>query len=145
MDHSPIVLFKKLSEHAITPTRVTPLSAGLDLFSPTYCVVKTKSSKLIPLDIQLQLPVGFFGQIAPKSGLALNNFIDVGAGIIDTDFTGNISVLLFNFSDIDFYISRGKPIAQLLVQPIAYPALMECQSLPQNNRTLGFGEMDKDD
>ena len=56
---------------------------------------------------------------APRSGLALKNGIDVGAGVVDFDYRGNVGVILFNFSDIDFEVKRGDRIAQLIVERIS--------------------------
>ena len=54
--------------------------------------------------LQIALPDGCYGRIAPRSGLAWNNHIDVGAGVIDQDYRGNIGIILFNFSDEDFQV-----------------------------------------
>ena len=56
---------------------------------------------------------------APRSGLALKNGIDVGAGVVDYDYRGNVGVILFNFSDIDFEVKRGDRIAQLIIEKIS--------------------------
>ena len=91
-------------------------------------------------DLAIQLPNGCYGRIAPRSGLASKKFIDVGAGVIDRDYTGNIGVVLFNFGKEDFVIVPGDAIAQLVCERIAYPELKIVQELPKTIRgSNGFG------
>lgn len=59
----------------------------------------------------MAIPDGFYGRVAPRSGLACKNFIDVGAGVIDSDYRGEVKVLLFNFSKNDFEVKKGDRIA----------------------------------
>ena len=91
-------------------------AAGYDLMSVAETVVPSKGKALISTGIAMAIPVGNYGRIAPRSGLAAKNFIDVGAGVIDSDYRGEVKVLLFNFSDTDFKISKGDRIAQLIVE-----------------------------
>lgn len=65
-------------------------------------MVPSRGKKLIKTDLQVEIPEGCYGRIAPRSGLAHKNFIDVGAGVIDSDYRGNVGVILFNFSDEEF-------------------------------------------
>ena len=83
-----------LSEQALLPVRATMGAAGVDLFSPTDGVIEKGKRQLIPLDIQLFLPLDTFGIIKARSGLALNNGIGVLAGIIDYDFEGKFNILV---------------------------------------------------
>ncbi|KAG0414181.1 hypothetical protein HPB47_008681, partial [Ixodes persulcatus] len=78
-------------------------------------------------DIQIAVPDGCYGRVAPRSGLAAKHFIDVGAGVIDQDYRGNVGVVLFNFGDTDFKVSKGDRIAQLVCEKIAYPTLEEAE------------------
>lgn len=59
----------------------------------------------IGTDLQVQIPRGYYGRIAPRSGLAIKKFIDVGAGVVDSDYRGHLSVILFNFGTEDFQVS----------------------------------------
>lgn len=65
-------------------------------------MVPSRGKKLIKTDLQVEIPQGCYGRVAPRSGLAHKNFIDVGAGVIDSDYRGNVGVILFNFSDDEF-------------------------------------------
>lgn len=83
---------------------------------------------------------GCYGRIAPRSGLAWKNHIDVGAGVIDEDYRGNIGVVLFNHSDQEFKVTKGDRIAQLICQRIDYPVLQEVTNLDNTSRGAGgFG------
>lgn len=91
-------------------------------------------------DIQIEVPFGTYGRVAPRSGLAWKNFIDVGAGVIDQDYRGNVGVILFNHSDVDFDVKKGDRIAQLICERIIYPKVVQADSLTETQRGEGgFG------
>lgn len=95
---------------------------------------------VVKTDIQIELPEGCYGRIAPRSGLAAKNFIDVGAGVVDEDYRGNLGVVLFNHSDVEFAIAKGDRIAQLICEKIFYPQLEEVKTLSETERGAGgFG------
>ena len=98
---------KRLSPNATLPTRATPNSAGIDLASAYDYVIAAKSKKIIKTDLAIKIPKGCYGRIAPRSSLTLNYFIDVGAGVADEDFSGNICIILFNFSNEEFIYQRA--------------------------------------
>lgn len=134
--------YKLLTQRAFSPFRVTPNSAGMDLFSPITVFVKARSSTYINLGVQFQIPQGYYGKIEAKSSLALHYGIQTGAGVIDQDYTGNICIVLFNHSSQDYKINRGDAIAQLIIQPCATLTPVRYQVLPTGHRTRGFGAMD---
>ena len=109
---------KLLSEKATLPTRGSSVAAGWDLYSAASVILPAKEKVLVPLDISVRIPPNCYGRIAPRSGLACKHFIDVGAGVIDEDYRGNICVLLFNFSDKDYTITSGDRIAQMILEKI---------------------------
>lgn len=138
------VRFVKLSNYAYEPVKGSTNSAGFDLRSPHYYVLPPHSKILIPTDLAFQIPKYTYGRIAPRSGLANNNFIDVGAGVIDRDYTGNVSVLLFNHSDIPFVINRNDKIAQIIFEKILEPDMVETKFIDQTDRGgSGFGSTDR--
>ncbi|XP_032831833.2 deoxyuridine 5'-triphosphate nucleotidohydrolase, mitochondrial isoform X2 [Petromyzon marinus] len=95
---------------------------------------------VVQTDIQIALPAGCYGRIAPRSGLAAKHGIDVGAGVVDEDYRGNVGVVLFNFGKKPFVVKRGDRIAQLICEKIFYPQLEECTSLENTERgSGGFG------
>lgn len=137
---SVILRFAKLTEKAFTPTKGSKLAAGYDLYSAYETTVPARGKALVKTDIQIALPDGCYGRVAPRSGLAHKNFIDVGAGVIDQDYRGNVGVVMFNFSETDFQVKPGDRIAQLICERIYLPELQEEQSLDDTDRgSGGFG------
>lgn len=135
-----ILKFAKLSEKAFAPTKGSAAAAGYDLRSAYRCVIPARGKELVKTDIQVEVPAGTYGRVAPRSGLAWKNFIDVGAGVIDADYRGNLQVLLFNHSDSDFEVVPGDRIAQLICEKIEYPELEELETLDDTKRGAGgFG------
>ncbi|XP_043379590.1 deoxyuridine 5'-triphosphate nucleotidohydrolase, mitochondrial isoform X2 [Chelonia mydas] len=132
--------FAKLSENASTPSRGSARAAGYDLYSAYNYVIPAMEKAIVKTDIQISLPSGCYGRVAPRSGLAAKHFIDVGAGVIDEDYRGNVGVVLFNFGKEDFEVKKGDRIAQLICERIFYPELEEVQVLDDTERgTGGFG------
>lgn len=94
----------------------------------------------VKTDISIAFPHGFYARVAPRSGLAWKNSIDVGAGVIDVDYRGNVGVILFNHSDDDFKIAHGDRIAQLILERIITPDVVEVDELDETERNAGgFG------
>ena len=71
--------------------------------------------------LAVALPAGTYARIAPRSGLAIRNFIDVGAGVVDSDYWGEIKMVLFNHSAEDFKVQAGEQITQLILERIETP------------------------
>ncbi|QBQ01603.1 Ld138-like protein [Hyphantria cunea granulovirus] len=113
--------FELLSEKGFFPTASTAGAAGYDLKSPIDCVVEAHGVIVIPLDIRIIMNRGRVAKIESRSGLASKFDITVRAGIIDSDYTGNVSVVLKNGRDTPFGIKRGDRIAQLLIYMIDMP------------------------
>ena len=132
--------YVKLLLTACILTHAMPKSVGLDLYSPTSVLVPAHDKVLVNMGIAFQIPMGYYGQIAPRSGLALHHHIHVGAGVVDPDYTGPVQVLLLNFSSQNHAIEVNHHIAQLIPEKIAYPILCE---VPQISLTEcgahGFG------
>ena len=79
------------------------------------------------------LPLGTYAWIAPRSGLAIRNFIDVGAGVVDSDYWGEINVVLFNHSTEDFVVQTGDWISQLIQERIETPQVKKVAALDDTN------------
>lgn len=142
-NQNDVLYFKKISENAFKPVRGSANAAGLDLKSAYDCTVPSRGRALVKTDLQIQLPANTYGRIAPRSGLALNYFIDVGAGVIDEDYRGEVGVLLFNHSSDKFKIKRGDRIAQLICEKIVKPIAIEKVVLDDTERgENGFGSTD---
>ncbi|XP_063268259.1 deoxyuridine 5'-triphosphate nucleotidohydrolase, mitochondrial isoform X2 [Prinia subflava] len=143
-DASARLRFTKLSENAFAPSRGSARSAGYDLYSAYDCVIPPMEKAVVKTDIQIALPPGCYGRVAPRSGLAAKHFIDVGAGVIDEDYRGNVGVVLFNFGKETFEVKKGDRIAQLICERIYYPELEEVEALDDTERGEGgFGSTGK--
>ena len=127
-------LFVKMSSEAVTPTRATEESVGLDFYSPADYIIPPHSQLLIPTQIKLRIPLGHYGRLASKSGLAMLHHLHIGAGIIDPDYTGEIKVLLTNTAPRAHSIVRGDPIAQLILEKASLPILKRVKELPPTAR-----------
>ncbi|KAL4241390.1 Deoxyuridine 5'-triphosphate nucleotidohydrolase [Abortiporus biennis] len=134
------LLIKRLSEKAKLPTRGSPLSAGYDLYSAERKVIPAHGKALVDTQISIAVPAGTYGRVAPRSGLASKFMIDTGAGVIDADYRGVVFVLLFNLSDKDFQVEEGDRIAQLIIERIQTPDVLEVDDLDETLRGAGgFG------
>ncbi|NXM27004.1 DUT protein, partial [Oxyruncus cristatus] len=143
-EHSTRLRFTKLSENAFAPSRGSARAAGYDLYSAYDCVIPPMEKAVVKTDIQIALPSGCYGRVAPRSGLAAKHFIDVGAGVIDEDYRGNVGVVLFNFGKETFEVKKGDRIAQLICERIYYPELEEVDALDDTDRGEGgFGSTGK--
>jgi len=120
-----IMCYEKTLDNALAPKRATRNSAGLDLKAPSHNIVPAHGKKLIDIGIKIYLPSNTYGRIAGRSSLALNHFIEILAGVVDLDYTGSLKVVMANHSDKDFHISRGDKIAQLIVEKIFIPKIVE--------------------
>lgn len=126
------------------PAYASSGSAGLDLVAAVTddVAIAPGAREIIPTGIGLALPEGYEGQVRPRSGLALEHGITVlnSPGTIDSDYRGEIRVILINHGQASFAVTRGMRIAQLVVAPIAHAVLHEVEHLPGTARgTGGFG------
>lgn len=134
---------KRIEAGSKIPTRGTLNSAGFDLYSNMSTVIPPNSSKIISTGIGIQLPPGTYGRIAGRSGLSIRDRIEVGAGVIDADYRGVISVHLYNFSDSNFFVTPTMKIAQLIVEKIYVGEMYEVEELsPTERGANGFGSTD---
>lgn len=134
---------KKLAPEAIVPIRGSDCAAGYDLSSAYQAIVPARGKALVKTELSIAIPEGTYARIAPRSGLAWKHSIDVGAGVIDYDYRGPVAVVLFNHSDTDFNIKEGDRIAQLILEKIVTPEVVEVDSLDSTERGAdGFGSTD---
>ena len=129
-----------MSEKAVSPHRATPGSVGYDLFTPIDFQIQPKEQKTVFIDLAIVPPEGYYAQLKSKSGLTILYELEVKAGVIDPDFTGNIGVVLKNNSDHPIECLAGEQIAQLLFVKVANPTLIQVTSLAKTERgEYGFG------
>ncbi len=137
----PVVL---LSRTALSPTRGSSGAAGYDLYASRRTVIKAGSLGIVNTDLAMAIPEGCVGLVRPRSGLAMKKNIDTRAGVIDSDYRGEVMVALRNESDLDFVVEEGDRIAQLLVVPVALPEVFVTDKLDDTVRGVsGFGSTGK--
>ena len=142
------ILIKKTNKEVITPKYKTDGSSGVDLsaFLEKKVIIKPNSSELIPTGLQVAIPEELEIQIRPRSGLAAKESIGVlnSPGTIDSDYRGELKIILFNHSNKDFIINNGDRIAQMVLVPILKMEFEEVDSLPDTVRGQGgFGSTGK--
>ena len=131
------------AEDAQLPQRMSQQAAGLDLYSVDAIAIEPHRSALVDTGIQVEIPSHCYGRIAPKSGLAVKHSIDVGAGVVDADYRGNVKVLLFNFGEAPYHVQKGEAVAQLICERIALPNVQIVDQLSTTKRGKdGFGSTD---
>jgi dUTP pyrophosphatase len=126
------------------PAYASAGSAGLDLLAAIDgdAELKPGERRLVPCGIALALPDGYEAQVRPRSGLALKHGLTLlnSPGTIDSDYRGEIGVVLINHGDAVFTVTRGMRIAQLVVAPVAHARPVAVESLPESRRGAGgFG------
>jgi dUTP pyrophosphatase len=121
-------------------------AAGFDLLAAiaphSQLVLEPRARDLVPTGLIIELPAGFEAQVRPRSGLALNHGVTVlnAPGTIDSDYRGEVKVLLVNLGSEPFVIERGMRIAQLVIAPVTRVDLQEERSLAESPRGAGgFG------
>lgn len=136
---------KFLTDTAMPPVRGTDGSAGLDLSSDEEVIILPGESQMIKTGVAVQLPPGTFGLLTHRSSLAAKLSTVSSLGIIDSDYTGEIKVILFNHSKDGVQICQGDRIAQLIVVPYKNGPLMIVDDLQETKRGAGgFGSTDED-
>ncbi len=128
------------------PAYATPGAAGLDLCAAVAAddplILPPGERALIPTGLAIALPPGYEAQVRPRSGLALKHGITVlnSPGTIDSDYRGEIGVILLNTGKVAFTIARGERIAQMVIAGFVQARLLEVSDLPETGRGAGgFG------
>ena len=142
------ILIKRISSKVTLPQYKTIGSSGMDIaaFLDNEIFIKPSEKKIIPTGIKLKIPKGYEIQIRPRSGLASNNDITVlnTPGTIDSDYRGEIKVIIYNHGNRNFIINNGDRIAQMILCPVVKMKLEEAIDLPKTIRgQSGFGSTGK--
>ena len=120
---------QKLSNNAALPKRSTDGAAGYDLCASQNCTIPAKGKELVQTGLTISFPAALYARIAPRSGLALKIFITVGAGVVDSDYRGEVGVVLFNHGDKYFEAKMGDRISQLILEKTDTPKVEEVRDL----------------
>ncbi len=140
------VLVRYLSHHDELPqiSRMTSGSSGFDIHAACSedIIVKPGNVVLVPSGLELSIPEGYEAQVRPRSGLALNNRVGLlnSPGTIDSDYRGEVGVIVYNFGEEDFILHRGDRIAQIVFCRLPEIELVEMEKLDSTGRGGGgFG------
>ena len=138
------IKIKLLNEDAKIPTRANSTDAGADLYASENVEIDTGCRKLVSTGIFLEIPEGYYGRIAPRSGLAVKNGIDTLAGVVDSSYRGEVKVALLNTDkDSSFHIKKGDRIAQLIIEKHYNFDFVQVDDLEKTERgESGFGSTD---
>ena len=135
-----VLRFKKLNDRAVLPRRGSALAAGLDVCAIEDVEIGPRQRGMARTGLAVAIPPGFYGRVAPRSGLAAKNGLDVLAGVIDSDYRGEICCLLYNTSDEVIRLPAGSKICQLIVEQIITPEADWATELDETARGAGgFG------
>tara|TARA_B110000444_G_scaffold244542_1_gene264102 strand:+ start:394 stop:834 length:441 start_codon:yes stop_codon:yes gene_type:complete len=138
------IQIKKLSNDVLTPKYETPGSSGMDIaaYIEQEVTINPGDKALIPAGFSLSIPQGYEVQIRPRSGLAAKKSITVlnTPGTIDSDYRGEIKIILINLGKERFSVKKGERIAQMVICPVIQAQLVEVKELSVTHRgTGGFG------
>jgi dUTP pyrophosphatase len=140
MEQIECLSFEKLDPKSVLPTRGSQSAAGLDLYSIEAFTLNPKERRLIRTGLAVAIPEGFYGRVAPRSGLATHKGIDVLAGVIDADYRGEIGCLLYNAGENAVDLPAQAKICQLIIEKIITPTAVWIDGLSNTSRgSGGFG------
>lgn len=138
----PVVKFMRLTETAEIPYYATGGAAGMDLCADSDFVIAAGHRVAVPTGLAIDIPYGFEGQVRPRSGLALKKGLSVlnAPGTIDSDYRGEVKVILVNHSLHEVFIEAGDRIAQLVIAPAPQAVIEEVYGMNDTERGVGgFG------
>lgn len=128
------------------PCYMTPGAAGLDLLADEAISLAPGERRRVPTGLALEIPPGYEGQVRPRSGLAMRHGVGMvnAPGTIDSDYRGEVGVLLVNHGQERVDLARGDRIAQLIIAPVVQAQLVEVDELASSHRGAGgFGSTGK--
>ncbi len=135
-----ILPMKRLNENAITPTRGHSGDAGLDLYASEPTFIPKGGTIAVPTGIAMAIPMGFVGDVRPRSGKTLYSKLRVQYGTVDSPYRGEIKVICDNIGEVDVIIQQGEKIAQIVILPLTEFTPFEFDFLGETTRGEGgFG------
>jgi dUTP pyrophosphatase len=134
------IKIKKSHLDATIPTFAHDTDAGMDLFSSVECTVEAGEAGQIPTGIMVQIPNGYVGLIWDKSGLSHKAGLKTLGGVIDAGYRGELLIGILNTSSVPYTFTRGQKVAQMLIQKVEHPEIVEVAELDETDRGSGaFG------
>jgi len=132
--------FKRLDPRATLPSRGSSLSAGLDIYAIEDLTIQPRKRALARTGLAVAIPEGYYGRVAPRSGLATKQGLDVLAGVIDADYRGEIRCLLYNAGEEIIHLPAESKICQLIIEKIITPEAAWAEDINDTERgSGGFG------
>jgi len=138
------IRIKKLDSRAAMPAYVHPGDAGMDLFALEDTVLAPGELKAVKTGISMEIPDGHVGLIWDKSGIAIKEGLKVMGGVVDSGYRGEIMVGMVNLSKKEYRFEAGHKVAQMLIQKVEHPEIVEASELTETKRGAGgFGSTGK--
>lgn len=129
----------KLYDFVKIPTRGSEHSAGLDIYCIKDEILEPFKPKLVKTGFRIKIPDGHYGRLAPRSGLALKHNLWINAGVIDSDYTGEVGVVIMNMNQDNYCLKVNDRFCQLICERISIPEIDIVANLRETNRSGGFG------
>lgn len=131
---------KLLNENATAPTYGSEHAAGMDLYAAHAATIPAGRHAIVKTGIAVAIPHGYYGRVAPRSGLAYKKGVDVYAGVIDNDYRGEIGVILYNSGTQSLIVTPGDRVAQMIITPYVKMEPVVVDDLDDTDRgDGGFG------
>ena len=135
---------KKLSPNAILPNYAHKEDAGMDFFASETTIIKKGERVQVKTGIAMAIPEGFVGLVWDKSGLSHKHGLKTLGGVIDAGYRGEIMIGMINLGDEDYILEAGHKVAQMLIQKVESPEIIETEELDNTSRGIGaFGSTGK--
>ena len=138
---------QRLDPRAVLPTRGSTSAAGLDLASMEMTTIAPNSGTLIATGLAFVIPEGYYGRVAPRSGISVKHNLIINAGVIDSDYRGEVRVVVYNPTQYNVTIYPGQKFAQLILERISLADPVEVEDIKAVSQTErganGFGSTDK--
>ena len=131
------VRFKKLNEKAVMPTKAHATDAGFDLYASEAVTIPANGRAIIPTDIAMEIPQGYFGMAVGRSGNTIKRGLVGQTGIIDSGYRNGIGIMAFNFTSEDIAIAQGERAGQIVLVPILECKLELADELGSSERGEG--------
>lgn len=132
------IRIKKLTDNAVMPQKAHPTDAGFDLYASADVTVPARGRVLVPTDIAMEIPEGYFGLVTGRSGMTIRGGVVGQVGIIDCHYRNGIGIMMFSHRDDDYEISEGSRCGQIVILPLAdVEGLVEADTLSDTDRGEG--------
>ena len=144
-EDAPTLKVRLLDPDGRLPARSNQTDAGADLFSAESLMIHPGERATVSTEISLEIPEGFYGRVAPRSGLASKHGVDVLAGVVDSGYRGEVKVVLLNTDKSNtFFVEKGDRIAQIIIEAHFNLPIVKTDSLAESGRGYGgFGSTGK--